>query len=396
MPFDHCGGPLASNPVRIQNVRDLLGVPGARLEDFGHGFRDRRPGDPPGEERLDRDLVRTAEHGRRGTTGSPRGVGEVEARNVSRSGDSNVSVPTVVQSIAPKASGSRCGAPSARPIGSRMSGIDSCAIVAPSTNSTMPCTTDCGWTTTSMASKSTPNNSCASITSRPLFISVDESIVILAPMFQVGCASASAGCTSASSARRAPAERSAARGEHDARDLTHLAGAQRLPDRGVLGVDRHDLAAARRPRLGDDRARGDEALLVGEREALAGFERGERGGEAGEADDRVEDDVGVGVRGELGERAGVVEAGTREIRRHAELGPLLLEQVGVAPGGERDDAEVVAVAAQDVERLGADGPGRPEDDDAGGHGTQARGSSRPVPPEPGLLHRMLRWTARKT
>ena len=81
-----------------------------------------------------------------------------------------------------------------------------------------------------------------------------------------------------------------------------------LPHRGVLGVDGHDLAAARRARLGDDRARGDEALLVGEREALAGFQRAERRGQAGEADDRVEHDVGVGVRGELGERLGVVEA----------------------------------------------------------------------------------------
>ena len=72
-----------------------------------------------------------------------------------------------------------------------MSGIDSWAIVAPSWNVTMPCTTDCGCTTTSMRSKSTPNSSWASITSRPLFMSVDESIVIFGPIDHVGCASAS-------------------------------------------------------------------------------------------------------------------------------------------------------------------------------------------------------------
>ena len=98
------------------------------------------------------------------------------------------------------------------------------------------------------------------------------------------------------------------------RDLGRPAGPQALPDRRVLGVDRHDLAAAGGARLGDDRARRDQALLVREREALAGFERGERRGQPGEADDRVEHDVGVGVRGELGERAGVVEARAREIR----------------------------------------------------------------------------------
>ena len=58
---------------------------------------------------------------------------------------------------------------------------------------------DCGWTTTSMASKPIPKSACASITSRPLFMSVEESMVIFGPMLQVGCASASSTPTSASS-----------------------------------------------------------------------------------------------------------------------------------------------------------------------------------------------------
>ena len=106
--------------------------------------------------------------------------------------------------MAPKAWSSRSGAPSAKPIGSRMSGWESWATVAPSVNSTIPCTMDCGCTTTSTRSKSTPNNSCASMTSKPLFMSVDESMVILAPMVQVGCWSASATVTRSSSARDLP------------------------------------------------------------------------------------------------------------------------------------------------------------------------------------------------
>ncbi len=71
--------------------------------------------------------------------------------NASRSGVSKVSDPRRVQSMAPKGWSSRSGAPSARPIGRRMSGIESWATVAPSVNSTIPWTTDCGCTTTSIA-----------------------------------------------------------------------------------------------------------------------------------------------------------------------------------------------------------------------------------------------------
>ena len=55
-----------------------------------------------------------------------------------------------------------------------------------------------------MRSYGVPNRWCASITSRPLFISVAESIVILPPIAQVGCASASSTLTSASCSRVRP------------------------------------------------------------------------------------------------------------------------------------------------------------------------------------------------
>ena len=78
-------------------------------------------------------------------------------------------------------------------MGRRMSVTPSCAMIEPSVSSTSEWTTDCGWTTTSIAADGVPNSQCASITSRPLFIRVAESIVIFRPIRQVGWLSAA--CT---------------------------------------------------------------------------------------------------------------------------------------------------------------------------------------------------------
>ena len=75
-------------------------------------------------------------------------------------------------------------------MGRRMSGVPSCAFIAPSSNCTIECMTDCGCMTTSMSSAPTPNSHLASITSNPLFIIVAESMVIFAPILQLGCLSA--------------------------------------------------------------------------------------------------------------------------------------------------------------------------------------------------------------
>ena len=45
----------------------------------------------------------------------------------------------------------------------------------------------CGWMTTSILSKGMWNSQCASMTSSPLLNIVAESMVILPPMFHVGC-----------------------------------------------------------------------------------------------------------------------------------------------------------------------------------------------------------------
>ena len=63
---------------------------------------------------------------------------------------------------------------------------------------------DVGWMTTSMRSYGTSKRKCASISSRPLFASVAESIVIFGPMRHVGCASACSAVTSWRSSRVRP------------------------------------------------------------------------------------------------------------------------------------------------------------------------------------------------
>ena len=85
-----------------------------------------------------------------------------------------------------------------------MSGGLAWASVEPSTNSTIECITDCGWTTTSIRSIGMSKSRCASITSRPLLTSVAELMVMTGPMAQVGWAIACSGVTSASSARVRP------------------------------------------------------------------------------------------------------------------------------------------------------------------------------------------------
>ena len=162
-----------------------------------------------------------------------------------------------------------------------------------------------------------PNSSWASMTSSPLFISVLESIVIFGPIAQVGWARACVDGDVGELGGGSAAERSAAGGEQHPGDLAvdRDRRAQALVHRAVLAVDRDQLGAGRRPQRLHDRAGGDEALLVGQGEPLALLERGDRDREAGEADHRVDDDVG-----RLDEVREAVDDG-REGQRGGDLGP---------------------------------------------------------------------------
>ena len=115
--------------------------------------------DAPGDEFADRDLVGGIEHGRRrparlhGRARQPQAPG-----NGSRSGASKVSSRDLWQDRA-AAPDRRCARGQARQcaIGMRMSGEPSCATTEPSRNSTRPCTTDCGCTSTSISSGGSAN-----------------------------------------------------------------------------------------------------------------------------------------------------------------------------------------------------------------------------------------------
>ncbi len=89
-------------------------------------------------------------------------------------------------------------------MGRRISGVPSCASIAPSQNSTSECTIDCRWMTAVTLSSGRSYRCIASMISSPLFISVAESTVIFAPMLQFGCRSASARVLPASSPRVRP------------------------------------------------------------------------------------------------------------------------------------------------------------------------------------------------
>ena len=176
-----------------------------------------RNGSRPVEEGVDGDLVGGVEHARRGAAGDGGLAGQAQAgervgvdaarRSASRprrgraARHRHVDALGVVQRVGDR----RRACPGGR--GAR----------APRrrTSRTSEWTIDCGCTTTSIRSYGVPNRWWASMTSRPLFMSVAESIVILPPIAHVGCASASSTVTPASSPRRAAAERAADGGDDE-------------------------------------------------------------------------------------------------------------------------------------------------------------------------------------
>ena len=83
------------------------------------------------------------------------------------------------------------------------------------------------------------------MTSRPLFISVAESIVILPPIAHVGWRERLLDGDVLELGARAPAERPAGRGQHELVDRPGALAGEELVQRRVLGVDRDDLRAGR-------------------------------------------------------------------------------------------------------------------------------------------------------
>ncbi len=107
------------------------------------------------------------------------------------------------------------------------------------------------------------------------------------------------------------------RGEHQPAHLARRAAAQRLMERDVLAVDREQSRALPGGKLGEQPARHHQRFLVGEREILAGGERGMGGSQARRADHRREDAARLGVGRRLEKSLGSAHQPTPAGRRGA-------------------------------------------------------------------------------
>src|SRR2546425_9206695 len=96
------------------------------------------------------------------------------------------------------------------------------------------------------------------------------------------------------------AERTAGGGEHERLDGLGRVALEALKRRRVLAVDREQETAAALPRCERELAGGDEALLDGEGEGDTTLERPDRRVHAGEADDRVQNNVRLRTLEQLG------------------------------------------------------------------------------------------------
>ena len=184
----------------------------------------------------------------------------------------------------------------------------------------------------------------------------------------------------------AAAEGPARGGQDEPLDRARRLGADQLVERRVLGVDRDDPRAGRLGERHDQLAADHQALLVGEREVDALGERDDRRAEAGGADDRVEDQVGLGARAissrmpsspastwpphAAAARSAALRVGERD-RRHAVLArPARAAAPSSSPRESPTTCRLVA-GRDHLERLRADRPGRAEYQHAL-HGAQCR------------------------
>ena len=149
-------------------------------------------------------------------------------------------------------------------------------------------------------------------------------------------------------------ERPSGGGEDQRVDLLGGAALQALEERRMLAVDRKQEPSTPFPRRECEVSGGDEALLVRERERDAPFERPQRGADSGEADDRVQHEVGLGRFQDLGQVAANLDVLDTVLRCE------LVEWLRA--GCERDDHEI-GMRSDDLQRLPPDRAGGPEQRD---------------------------------
>ena len=214
-------------------------------------------------------------------------------------------------------------------------------------------------------------------------MSVAESTVIFAPMYQFGCATA---CSRVTAQVGAAAERAAAGGEDEPVDRARPLAGEQLEEGGVLGVHRQELRARGLRERGHQLAAHHQALLVGEREVDALTESGNRGTQAGRASQRVQHEIAVGIGDQLDQPLGTREhlglgvlgraRGRVRVRERYAAHPVLLrlleEQLPARRRGEAHNLEL-GVALDHVERLRADGAGGADYQDPA-HPSSVRGT----------------------
>ena len=223
-------------------------------------------------------------------------------------------------------------------------------------------------------------------------MSVAESIVMRAPIAQVGCRSACSGVTSASSAAERPRN-----GPPLAVTISASTAPASSPASSWCSAECSESTGSSCAPLRASASRtsgppGDEALLVGERDVDARLERRQRRVEPGRADDGVEHDVrpalGRQLRdarrarqhapGEAAARRSAAAGSASAIVRTPEALGLAHHAVDVAARGEGADVQLRIVVA-DLDRLPADRAGAAEERDAA-HQPQGRTRARHLRP----------------
>ena len=135
-------------------------------------------------------------------------------------------------------------------------------------------------------------------------------------------------------------ERTTRRGEDEGVNLVGRAPLEALKRRRVLAVDRKQSSPAAALCSEGELARGDEALLVRERQVDSPFERPQGGREPREPHDGVEDQVGLRAFEQNGQIA-------------ADLGQRRQSVDRLGPGGGRAELEL-RMLLDDLEGLAAD------------------------------------------
>ena len=150
-------------------------------------------------------------------------------------------------------------------------------------------------------------------------------MVIFGPIDQIGCLSACSTVTLRICFGRERAERAAGRGQDDAANVLAAAGAERLEDRVVLGIDRQHVGAGRGSSSHEQGAGAHQAFLVGERHGRAALGCGERRCEACGAGDGGHDPFsGTLRRLDQGFRAGRgFDTGARQFGLELGIGRLI-------------------------------------------------------------------------